>query len=141
MTDLQKAIDLTENTSAVFAAVCGDKIYTSDKKGISALLGYVNAGLDFSGMSAADSVVGKAAAMLMVRLNIKRVHVRLVSLPALEFFKKHAVEVTYNETCDYVINRAGDGMCPMEETVLKTDDIDAAIKALNEKLASLKGGK
>jgi hypothetical protein len=38
---------------------------------------------------------------------------------------------------DVIINRAGDGMCPMEETVLNMNDAKEGIEALRRKRAEL----
>ena len=38
---------------------------------------------------------------------------------------------------DYIINRKGDDMCPMEKTVVNINDLNEAYEALNNKLKSM----
>lgn len=140
MENMKRAIELIENTDAVFAAVGERKVITSDKRGISALMGYISENLSFDNMSVADRVVGKAAAMLMVKLNIKRVYAKIISAHALKVFEKNGTEILFGEKTEYIINRTGDGMCPMEQTVLECDDVDTAYEMLFEKLKEM-GGK
>ena len=48
-------------------------------------------------LSAHDRAAGKAAATLMTRMGIKRVHINLISDLALSFYQAHGIEVTYEK--------------------------------------------
>ena len=41
-----------------------------------------------------------------------------ISKPALEYLASAGVSADYDTLVEYIINRAGDGMCPMEATVV-----------------------
>lgn len=84
-----------------------------------------------------DKVVGKAAAMVMTYSGVKYCHAITISEFARDWFEKYDVEVTYEKCVPYIVNRAGDGMCPMEDTVQNIEDHDGIIEVLETRLAEL----
>ena len=128
-----------QNLSGHSICLCknGD-FFTDDGRGISPMLRFIEQGLDLSGYSAADVIVGKAAAMLFVKAKITSVYGEVMSKAAAEFLEKNNIPFTYGELTDKIINRRGDGVCPMEQTVASIDDCDAAYTALREKLNSMR---
>ena len=66
------------------------------------------------GASAADKVIGKAAALLFVYGGIRQVYAGVISTPALEVFQQYGVVCEYGTLVDRIQNRKGDGLCPME---------------------------
>ncbi len=139
MDNLIKAKDIIENTPAVFAAVSNNEVCTSEKRGITALLDYYEACKSFENFAIADRVIGKAAAMLMCMMNAKTVHAQTISRHALAFFEETGVNITYGILCDYVKNRTGDGICPMEEVALKsTTTKENLVSLLKQRLEELK---
>ncbi|MDE7464341.1 MAG: DUF1893 domain-containing protein [Clostridiales bacterium] len=139
MTDLQIA---KNNLSGHTICLCknGDCIY-SDKRGISPMMGFIADGVDLSDYSVADLVVGRAAAMLFKKCGIKAVFAKTISRPALSALQQFGVECEYETLADRIINRDGTDVCPMEKTVLHTDDPDEAYALLKDKLKSLNGNK
>ena len=73
----------------------------------------------------ADKAVGKAAAACMVVGGVKHVHADVMSEPALALLQHHGVEAEYGTLVDHIINRTGDGWCPMER--LSRDENDPAV--------------
>lgn len=68
MTDLETAVNSLGTHSV---ALCKNgKVITSDKHGVAPLTELIEIGADISGFPAADRVVGKSAAMLMIHLGI-----------------------------------------------------------------------
>lgn len=135
MTDIEIA---KQNLSGHSICLCknGD-FFTDDGRGISPMMRFIEQGLDLSGYSAADLIVGKAAAMLFVKAEIASVYGAVMSKSAAEFLEKNNVPFSYKELTDRIINRRGDGICPMEQTVEGLDDCEAAYTALREKLKSM----
>ncbi|MBQ5857050.1 MAG: DUF1893 domain-containing protein [Bacteroidales bacterium] len=80
----------------------------------------------------ADKVIGKAAALLMVYGKVKEVFTPTISVPAIEVFKNHNVKITYDKIVERIINRKGDGLCPMETLCLNTDNPEEAFFKVNE---------
>lgn len=71
------------------------------------------------GALVADKVVGKAAASLMILGGVAELHTDVISRPALDLFSRYpGVRVSYDTVADYVVNRAGTGMCPLETRCL-----------------------
>lgn len=90
----------------------------------------INEGKDLHGYSAADVVVGKAAAMLFKKLGVVSVHGKLMSETDADFLEKSGITFTYDTLTDYIKNRKGTDMCPMEKTVLQISDAEEGFAAL-----------
>lgn len=119
-------------------ALCkGENIITSDKKGISPMIGFIDDGADLRGYSAADLVVGKTAAMLFVKAGIKEVSAKNLSKSGKEYLEKHGITVKYGVLTDKILNRSGDGICPMECAVSDTENFDEGYRLIKEKLEIL----
>ncbi len=120
-----------------------DKEYTSKERGVKPLLDWISIGDDFKGASAADKVVGKAAAFLYVLLGIKEIYSIVISQPAYSVLKKYNIEVCYDNLVPAIKNRANTGFCPMESAVLDLNEPEAAyerILATREKLLNKNNG-
>ena len=85
-----------------------------------------------------DKIVGKAAAMLMTLGGISGCYALTVSRAALVWFAGHDIPVEYGVCAEYIVNRTGDGMCPMEQTVKEMTDATEALAALKQKIADLR---
>ncbi len=131
---------LLESGGYTCVLVKDGEVFTSKKTGVAPLLEFAESGKDFSGFSAADKIVGKAAALLYVYLGVAEVYGEVLSKSAEEVFKNHKIMYTYGDMTDIIVNRRGDGPCPMEQTVREISDPTAAFNALKEKLIQLKGG-
>ena len=116
-------------------------VYTSNKSGILPLLEYAESGESYENFSAADKIVGKAAALLYTYLGVSRVYAEVMSKTAVEVFTAHGIEFEYDTLTDMIINRRGDGACPMEQAVANTDDCKEALALIKNKLKSLSGAK
>ena len=139
MSDLQRAKELLENGGYTCVILRESKAYYGVKRGIAPLLEFVDSGIDFTGFSAADKIVGKAAALLYIKMKLTAVYAEVLSVSAAEILKKNGVEYGYGTLAENIINRKGDGICPMEKAVLNTDDPDTAVTVLKQTLKSLKG--
>lgn len=117
MSDLTRAKELLKGGNITLTLVRGEEQYTSDLRGIRPLLELAEAGKHFQGWTAADKIVGKAAAMLYVCLGVKEVYGEVASRAALEVLSAYGIPLTYETLAEKIINRRGDGICPMEATV------------------------
>ncbi|MBR6233205.1 MAG: DUF1893 domain-containing protein [Erysipelotrichaceae bacterium] len=89
----------------------------------------------FKDCCVADKLIGKASAMLLVLSGVKNVYTPVLSKAGREVFDKYGVAYEYDTLAEYIVNRKGDGMCPMEMTVKDIDDPKEAFEALKRKLA------
>lgn len=138
MTDLIKAKAALEGHSL---AVCkGDELYVFDGRGISPLVNTIDS-RDLNGYSAADTVVGKAAALLMVKAGIVSVYAANMSVGAKAVFEEHNIAHEYATLTDKIMNRDNTDICPMEKTVAEIDDAERAYAAIKEKLALFAAAK
>ena len=95
----------------------------------------------FNKLTVADKIVGKASAMLLCLSGVKEVHCIVLSKAGKDILEKYGVTYKYEQLVDYIINRTGDDMCPMEKTVKDIDDLNKAYVALNDKLKQLSKNK
>ena len=115
--------------------------YYSDESGIRPVILPMNEDLRFfEGLSVADKIVGKASAMLLALSGAKEVYAHILSEAGRKILERYGIAYEYGEMVEYIVNRKGDGMCPMEETVKDIDDPLDAFKALNERIAQMRKG-
>ena len=118
----------------------GGEWFTDDGRGISPMLRFLGENRGLRGFSAADQIVGKAAAMLFVKAGIAAVYGEVMSQAGAEFLAANGIPYSFGTLTAQIINRQGTGICPMEETVSELDDPEAAYKALSAKLAAMRKG-
>ena len=108
-------------------------VVVSDDRGVAPLMKLLNEDKEqLRDSMIADKVIGKAAALLMVYGKVKEVFTPIISVPAIEVFKNHNVKITYDKIVERIINRKGDGLCPMETLCLNTDNPEEAFFKVNE---------
>lgn len=94
---------------------CGE-VRTFTGRGVSDLLRLLTVEPDsLKGASLADKVVGKAAASLMVLAGVKEVYAGVISQPGLDMLRGADVEASYGMLVGHIVNRAGTGLCPLEQ--------------------------
>lgn len=135
MTDLQIAKqNLQGHTISLYRdGVC----LLSEKRGIAPIMGFIAEGIDLSGWCVADTVVGKAAALLFVKCGVAGVYAKTLSKSGKKVLEKYNILCEYGTLTERIINRAGTDTCPMEKTVLNTDDPEEAYVLLKNKLQSM----
>lgn len=126
--NLNRAKQLLDGGASL--AIVGGGELTFNEHGVKTLLSLQSA---LAGASVADKVVGKAAAMLLVRGGAIEVYAEVISEPALEALKRHNVPCVFGECVPNIINRNKTGICPMEQAVLDENDIEKAYGILVEK--------
>ncbi len=133
------AVNRLNNTKNTFS-YCGENgSIVSDVKGIKRLMTLAEEGFSLEKGFTADKVVGKAAAFLMVYLGAKNVYAETLSKQAYTVFEKYGVVFSYKYLVPFIINRAGNDICPMEKTVLGAECPEEAYKLLKQKLNSMQG--
>lgn len=135
--DLIKAIN-TLNSGQYTCVLCrNNEIYTSTERGVRPLLDWLEGGIELKGFSAADKVVGKAAAFLYVLLGVKEVYAPVMSESAIDMLSENGVQPHCEKSVRHIINRAGTGFCPMEEAVMDIIDPKAALDSIKMRLQQL----
>ena len=113
------------------------KIATSTYRGVKPLLNWLDEGLDMTGASAADKVVGRATAFLYCLLGVSRVYAAVMSRPAAQVLEENGIEAHWGELVDGIINRRGTGPCPFEDAVMHITDSQEALTAIRNKMAMM----
>lgn len=137
MDHLTKAKQLLHAEGYTCVLCRDDRIYTSTRRGVAPLLELLDSGADLRGFSAADKVIGRATALLYCLLGVREVYGGIVSEAALETLQREGIRAEYGQLVPYIINRTGDGRCPMETATAHITDPREAPSAIRARLKEL----
>ena len=136
---LEKAKSLLLTSASTIAVFSNGEVFTSQERGVKPLLHLLTEKKGFlKGASVADKVIGKAAALLMVLGEIKEVHTLIISEPAIKVFEKYNIPCFYDKKVDRIINRTGDGLCPMESLCLNVEEPKEAFQKITDFIKTMK---
>lgn len=135
--NLKKAKELLESGGYTLAMCKGEELYTSTERGVKPLVELLKESRSMSGFSAADKVVGRAAAFLYVLLGVSEVYGSAMSEGAEVLLRSQGIKSSYGCLTEKIINRAGTGICPMENAVKDIPD-NCPEKAFMEILRTIK---
>lgn len=113
-----------------------DSVFTDEGRGIARLAAVAESGARYE--VAADTIVGRAAALLYLLLGVKAVYAETCSKGALKILREKNIVVEYSCLAETIRNRTNTGLCPMEQAVEGIDDEHEALKAVLLKLRSLR---
>lgn len=131
--DLEICKSVLEYENVTCVVKQGEKILKTTDRGIKPILQWIESGENLKGAVAADKVVGKAVAFLMEKAGICAVYAAVLSKPAEEVLRKAGIAYAFDRLVPRIHNRTGDGLCPMESAVMKTDNAETAFAALKNK--------
>ena len=137
-TNLEKAKEILKNGDYTLVLCRGDEVITSKERGIKPLMELYEKGQSLSGFSAADKVVGKAAAFLYVLLNIDEVYACVLSDRAKKVLESAGIKAECDCIVPSIKNRMGTGMCPMEQAVWDISSPEKAYEAITGRLEEMK---
>ncbi len=123
--DRKKLIDrlVEENSSCVVDN--GVEVRSFYGRGVSDLYRLLTEEPEFlTGAFIADKVVGRGAATLMILGGVSAVFARVISTPALEFFRTYGIEVEYAVEVPHIINRQGSDWCPLEKRCIHAATVE-----------------
>lgn len=136
---LEKAKSILLSSASTIAVVSDGEVFTSQERGVKPLLFLLKEKKGFlKGASVADKVIGKAAALLMALGEIKEVHTLIISEPAIKVFEKYNIACFYDKKVDRIINRTGDGLCPMETLCLDVEEPKEAFQKITDFIKTMK---
>ena len=121
---------MVERADTLTAYYNGKPIFTSNSNWLHPIFeleGYLDKHTyDTAEMHVEDTIIGKAAAILLCRIGIRSVEAGLLSRLGEEVFKRNDVEYTAKETVDRI-------SCETEEVLAQIDDFDEAYAILRER--------
>src|SRR5690554_4726467 len=115
-------------------------IYTSSHKGVKPLLLFLKEKIileENDKLILIDKIIGKAALLLAIKCKIQGIYTPLISNLALDAAKCYNVQCQANRIVPYIINREGNGMCPIESSVVNTIDLNEALNNIEVALSKL----
>ena len=92
---------------------------------------------DLKGATVVDKVVGRAAAAIALDGGAARVHGLLMSEEARAFLEAHGVPATAERSVPRILNRAHDGLCPLEDAVKGQDVPEKMVKSIRARIKKL----
>ena len=137
MRDLEEARSLLERGNYTCVLCRDGSTVTDNRRGVRPLLELLDSETDLHGYSAADKVVGKAAAFLYCLLGVRALYAGVISQPALSVLEDAGITVRYGTFVPAIRNRAGDGFCPMETAVWELSDPALAPDAVRNALKKM----
>jgi hypothetical protein len=142
MNDLAQARQLLDAAKLAFVLVKDGKVIASgDDYGVRELLAAVDRlGPLAHGASLADKIVGKAVALIVVHAGICAVDTRVASESAVKLLKLHGIPLHTATIVPQILNRSGDGPCPMEKVTTPFEEVGPGIEALREFIAARRAG-
>ena len=133
---MKELIDILhdENLTLVVKSEDGS-LHRYTQRGVKDLLSLVTDSPEIlKGALIADKAVGKAAAACMTVGGASQVYADVMSEPALALLQAHGVIAECGQLVDHIINRAGDGWCPMERVSRDIDDPATIIQKVKQEL-------
>lgn len=130
MTDVLELLH-KEKCSCVIAQ--GEDVRFFHQRGVADLYGLVCSDSAFlKGAVMADKVVGKAAAALMIKGELKSLYADVISVPALDLLQEHGVQVEFGMSVPHIINRTRTGWCPLEQLCYTETSVDTMFAIISE---------
>lgn len=140
MKESEKAKNLLKD-DVTFAAVGKEGIYTSEQRGVKPILDKIDSDPNFfDGASVADRVIGKAAAMLLEKYGVVEIYAQVTSEYAAAYLENKSVKLNYEKKTDFIMNRSGTDMCPMEKAVLNVNNADEGEILIRNKIKAMTKG-
>lgn len=135
------AINLINAGTATCVLIKGGTIIaTADERGIAPVLHFYEKGL-IKNAYVVDKIIGKASAMILVLAGAKGCYGKTMSTYARKFLSENGVKADCGEETEKIINRRGDGLCPMETAVLDIDDPKEGYEVLKRKIEQMREAK
>lgn len=135
MKDIELAKKYLEKDNLSIAVVKnGELIYKSQEKGIKPmyfLAVKVRKGI-LKGVSIADKVIGKGAAMLCSYIGAKELYAQLISEGAIKVLEEENIVYTYDRICPYIKNREKSDMCPVEKIATESKNVEELLDRIKD---------
>ncbi len=123
--------DVKEKGFALSIVKNGKRVFQSKTPGISALVSAIDQDrFHFRSASAADRILGRAAAMLFVYSGIVHIFASTASTDALSTIGKFRIPVESEKIVPAILNRSRSSSCPFEQLVQNIDDPEEAFRRL-----------
>lgn len=144
MKEIKKEIHLEEGITCL--VVKNDEvIYSANGRGVKPLINlYENEAEKLKDGYVIDKIIGKAAAIIIILGQAKKVYGEIMSESAYKLLISYHIEAEFGHLVDTIVNRQGDGMCPLERSVKDTTNLEEGyqnikltiVELMNQKISS-----
>lgn len=122
---------LRQEDLTLVACKGGSVVFKSSNRGVEDLYHLVREqSALLAGASAADKVVGRAAAMLYTGSGVRELFTDKLSRAALAILHLAGVKVQYKKMIPFVMNNDRTGMCPVERLASTVDTLEQLMNCL-----------
>lgn len=128
--------EFEESKMAFIMARDGTVLAHSKEKGVAPFFSAV-ARKRVRGASLADRIIGKAVAFLCVYRGIVAVYTPVVSKPAVSVLEENQIPWHADQVVPMILNREGDGQCPIESIVAAATSPEEAYLILRKKFEGI----
>lgn len=131
---LEIAKEQLESSGSALVFCNENEMHSSEVRGVLSLVLMVKENKTMKGFYCADKVVGKAAAFMYAILQPEELFAFVISEKAKNVLDKYGIKYFYAQKVPAIINRKGDGFCPMETATENAETPDQALSLLMDKL-------
>lgn len=129
---------LQKNAVSCIIVQNGEIVHTADGRGVKPIMHVLETEPALlSGAVVIDKIIGKAAAMLLHKGGASYVYGETMSVAGYAYLQAKGIHAEFGRCIDVISNREGNGICPLERSVLKIDDPEEAYIALKNTIRSL----
>lgn len=113
-------------------------VYTSEYKGVRPMMDYMKVyGPSQEPLTVVDRIMGRGAMILAVLINAKIIKTPIISETALALAEIYGLTVEAEKIVPYIVNREGNGRCPIETSVLGIEDVQEGYEVIKETIVKL----
>ena len=128
--DFERAVSLLHRDGYTCVLCDRDRVLTSREHGLAPLIRLLDTNESLQDMAAADRLIGRAAALLLLAAGVKAVYGEVMSEEAHRLLSDAGVRTE-------ILNRAGTAPCPMEQAAEAVTDPAEALPVLRQALQEL----
>ncbi len=132
--DLDIAVEAVKSGASIAVAKGGRLLASRGGHSVRPLIEVLNeVGVELQGASVADKVLGRAAALVLAdNPGLAMVHGVVMSAHGKQALESAGIPYSYDRLVDFISNRAGDGMCPIEQMSLRFEEPRDFVAAMRE---------
>lgn len=135
--DFERAVSLLHRDGYTCVLCDRDRVLTSREHGLAPLIRLLDTNESLQDMAAADRLIGRAAALLLLAAGVKAVYGEVMSEEAHRLLSDAGVRTEYGTLVPKILNRAGTAPCPMEQAAAAVTDPAEALPVLRQALQEL----
>ncbi|MEG1242667.1 MAG: ECF transporter S component [Oscillospiraceae bacterium] len=127
-----------ENGSSCLVIKNKEIVYSGEGRGVKPLIElYENHPELLSDAFVIDKIIGRAAAVILILGGAKKAFGEVMSDGAIELLQKNGITAQFDKRVDTILNRAGNGMCPLEKASLDCEDYAQCYENIKKTISEL----